>query len=167
MPLAPRRAIAIALALASPACASPSIAGGESASRGREPPGEARASYESAACVDAAGGKFQHSTQIFWVVDAAQKDTLVISRQGADSIVLREPRVERGEQVFQVITDDANGTRVLFDYRIPRQGDGRMAATRRFVQAPGSATRVEAKPSGIDFVCKLARKPDEEGDAGS
>lgn len=146
------------LALASVACGSPALTGGEPAPAGREPAGRRIASYRTSACVDAGGGALTHPTRAYLAEDAARQRMLVVSRPSYDSIVVRQPRTEGAESVFQVILEDGNGARVLHDFRVPASGSGsgRMAVATEFSEASAESGKVVAKVLRIAFACQLS-----------
>jgi len=146
----------VGLAFLSLGCGSPSLTGGETAPSGREPPARRIASFLTTGCVDSAGGPLTHRARVFLTEDAAKRRVLVVARASQDSLVLRDPRSEAKESVFQAILEDTAGVRVLHDYRLPEQGGaGRMAITTSFTESPAKPGQVSAQVGRLAFACRL------------
>ncbi len=153
--------VPLLFALAAVACGAPALRGGETAPPGREPPGRCVASYRTAACIDRDRGKLDHPVRVYLVEDASRKRMLVVARPSYDSLVIRAPAAEGTERVFQVIVEGGDGGRVLHDFRLPAsgRGDGRMAVSTEFSEAPTEPTKVSAKVTRVAIACRLT--PDE------
>jgi len=155
-----RHALFVSSAWCALSCSSPQLRGGESAPAGLEPAGKPIASFRVGDCRDVSGGKWERSGRVLVLADPEDGELLVAQTPGYDSVVTRNGYLERGERVFQVIVEDAHRKPLLLDYRVPRSGDGRMAAARWYVESETEEGAPRGRIVRIDYACRLVAETD-------
>jgi hypothetical protein len=134
--------------------------------RGDEPNGRVVGTWLSRDCHDATGAPAERPSRLFLIaVGSSRGEQLVLveTRRGYDSLRLDEPFEERGQRVFQMVSESADGRPWLSDFRLPLAGDGpgRLAAADRWREVDRAEGGFRAYVERVRLSCRLeqARQP--------
>ncbi len=149
--------LACCLSLAT-GCASIEVRGAFVEPRGLEPRAEVKRGYAPDACVDGVGQPAGLRIARAWLVEGADgRLALVRTEPGYDSLVIVNSFEEGEEWVFQASFGAARNGDVLFDYRLPKRGEGpaRMAIVRTWQEERNPDGSFRAHFERPALVCRL------------
>jgi hypothetical protein len=138
-------------------CGATDIRGGATAKPERVEQKGPVSHYLIEACRDAKGTLWPHDGAVQVFQDADGNSALMETRPGYDALVVFNHHLDKGERVFQVITQSESGTAILHDYRLPADGGGagRLALARRFHERELESGGFAATPEQPELACSL------------
>lgn len=128
-------ALAAALVLA---CGGDPVRGGSTADGRAVRPGKLVATLAPHSCRDARGGAFawgeRSTVSVFESSEKGSQKRRLLMEQvpGFDALVVKNVFVDGGDQVFQVVTESDRGSPLLREFRLRRDGGGRLTVARAF-----------------------------------
>jgi hypothetical protein len=146
--------------LVATACNGTSFRGATPVPRGDEPHGRVVGRWLCRDCRDATGAPAERPSRLFLIaVGSSRGEQLVLveTRRGYDSLRFDEPFEERGERVFQMVSESADGRPWLSDFRLPLAGDGpgRLAAADRWREVDRAGGGFRAHVERVRLSCRL------------